>query len=49
MRPVDTTGDALDAHRPGHGTQRGLCLLRPPRFQEQDALEGELCSPYLYQ
>ena len=49
MRPVDTTGDALDAHRPGHGTQRGLCLLRPPRFREQDALEGELCSPYLYQ
>lgn len=49
VRPMDTTGDVLDAHRPGHRTLHGLCLLPPPRFWEQEAIEGELCSPYLYQ
>ena len=26
VRPMDTTGDVLDAHRPEHRTLHGLCL-----------------------
>lgn len=40
VRPVDTTGDALDAHRPGHSTQHGLCLLHPPHFRNRKCLRA---------
>ena len=30
VRPVDTTGDVLDAHRPGHRTQYRLWVYTRP-------------------